>query len=139
VKLVVDTNVFVSALISDSATRRLLRSVDEGLVAPEMLQYELERHDELVRKTSGLTRTELDVLVRGLLEHVELLPAEALDPYRDPAANAMGDVDPDDVIFLATALAVGGAIWSDDLHFREQNLVPVVATRDVMDEVDSGE
>jgi len=138
-KLVVDTNVLLSALIADSATRTLFRSVDERLVAPEMLQHELDRHRGLVLEKSGLTETELAYLVGGLFDRVELVPDDELDAYRGVAENALADVDPDDVIFLATALAADGTIWSDDRHFREQDLVPVVTTEDVMGEFRSDE
>lgn len=136
-KLVVDTNVVMSALIADSVTRTLLMRVNDRLVAPEMLKRELERHDDLLRERSGLTEAELDVLRAGLFAFVELVPDADLDAYREEAEAALADVDPDDVIFLATAMAVDGVIWSDDRHFQDQDLVPVVTTEDVVDEFEA--
>lgn len=128
----------MSALIADSITRTLLMTVDDRLVAPEMLKRELDRHDDLLREKSGLTEVELDVLRAGLFTLVELVPDADLDAYREEAEAALADVDPDDVIFLATALAVDGAIWSDDRHFQDQDIVPVVTTEDVVDEFEFG-
>lgn len=130
-KLVVDTNVLLSALIADSVTRTLLGAVDDPLVTPVGLKRELCRHGELVREKSGLSETELEELTNRLLGHVEFVPDSELEAFREEAAEELADVDPDDVIFLAAALAVDGGIWSDDRHLREQDLVPVVTTEDV--------
>lgn len=74
---------------------------------------------------------ELDDLTSRLFNHIEFVPDSELEAHREAAAEEQSDIDPDDVIFLATALAVDGGIWSDDRHFRKQNLVPVVTTEDV--------
>lgn len=137
-KLVVDTNVLLSALIADSVTRTLLGAVDVPLVAPVALKRELGEHSELVLEKSGLSEAELGELTERLFEHIEFVPDSELEAYRAEAADVLADIDPDDVIFLAAALAVGGGIWSDDRHFREQDLVPVVTTRDVFREFDAG-
>lgn len=44
----------------------------------------------------------------------------------------MAEVDPEDAAFVAAALAVDGAVWSDDAHLAEQDLVPVFTTGDVI-------
>lgn len=131
--LVVDTNVLMSALIADSTTRTLLRTIDDRIVAPEKLRTELEGYDDLLWEKSGLSDSELDVLKNRLFDHVALVPDGELRPYRDEAVDALADVDPDDVIFLATALAVEGTIWSDDKDFQKQDLVPVVTTGEVIE------
>lgn len=132
--LVVDTNVLMSALIADSATRTLLRTIDDEIVAPAKLRTELEAYDDLVREKSGLSESELDLLKDRLFEHVEFAPDADIAQYREEATDALADVDPDDVIFLATALAAEGTIWSDDADFQDQDLAPVVTTSEVIDD-----
>ena len=51
----------------------------------------------------------------------------------DRADDAIGDTDPDDVLYLACAVANDAAIWSDDSDFDEQSLVEVYSTSDVID------
>lgn len=131
-KLVVDTNVLLSALIADSVTRTLLGAIEDPLVAPHRLKRELNLHRDLVREKSGLADPDIEALTLRLFNHIEFIPDSRLEAHRARAAAELGDIDPDDVIFLATALAVEGGIWSDDRHFREQDLVPVVTTKDVI-------
>ena len=40
----------------------------------------------------------------------------------------MNEIDPDDVIFIATALAFNAIVWSDDIHFKMQNRVKSLTT-----------
>lgn len=131
-KLVVDTNVLLSALIADSVTRTLLGAIEDTLVAPVELKRELSQHSELVLEKSGLSEPEIEELTSRLFDHLEFVPDSELEAYRAEAVDELADVDPDDVIFLAAALAVDGGIWSDDRHLRNQDLVPVVTTGDVV-------
>ena len=55
----------------------------------------------------------------------------------DRADDIIGAVDPDDVRSLATALAVDGAIWSDERHFEEQAHVEVVTTSAMVERHDA--
>lgn len=133
--LVVDTNVLMSALIADSTTRELLRDVNRRIVAPARLENELQKYDDLIQEKSGLAESEVALLRERLFEYVEFVPDRKLRKHRPEAREALADTDPDDVIFLATALAVDGTIWSDDGDFLEQELVPVLDTADVVDEL----
>jgi predicted nucleic acid-binding protein len=131
--VVIDTNVVVSALISNSATRELMRDMNDTLVAPTRLEDEIDAHRDLIGDKSGLDESAVDESFARLFEHVVVVPDADLEPHREPAFDALGTIDPDDVIFLATALAVDGAIWSDDSDFRKQDLVPVVTTSDLIE------
>ena len=135
--VVIDTNVVMSALISDSATRELMRDMNDTLVAPIRLEDEIDAHRDPIEAKSGLDESAVDESFDRLFEHVTLVPDADLEPYREPAFDALGDVDQDDVIFLATALAVDGTIWSDDGDFEKQTLVPVVTASDLTERRES--
>ena len=52
----------------------------------------------------------------------------------DEANAVMGHIDPEDVVFIASALAIDAdAIWSDDKHFQEQAAVSAFTTKDVLE------
>jgi len=59
--------------------------------------------------------------------------AEATSPHPDAdSMRQFRDRDEGDVVFLATALAVDGAVWSDDTVFRHQDLTEWYRTEDVI-------
>ena len=60
--------------------------------------------------------------------------AAATSPHPDAdSERQFADRDAGDVVFLATALAVEGDIWSDDTVFRHQNYVDWYRTADVVE------
>lgn len=52
--VVIDTNVVLSALISDARSRELIVYLDERLVTPPIVRNEVERNIELVERRSGM-------------------------------------------------------------------------------------
>lgn len=67
-----------------------------------------------------------------LFQHIEVVPAEELYPAIERADEAIDDTDPDDILYLACAIACDAAIWSHDSDFDEQELVEVYLTSDVI-------
>jgi predicted nucleic acid-binding protein len=72
-----------------------------------------------------------------LFQYIETVPASEFYPYIEEAEEAIGDTDPDDVLYVACALAHEAGVWSDDGDFERQNLVPVFKTREVVESFDT--
>ncbi len=68
-----------------------------------------------------------------LFQYIDVVPADEFYPAIERADDAIGDTDPDDVLYLACAIACDGAIWSDDSDFDEQDPVETYSTSDVID------
>lgn len=130
--IVVDTNVFISALIKDSITRKIIFNFDDRLLFPEPEFDEIEKHKDEILEKSGLSEGEFYILLLGLLKHVEIIKAEDILSYKKEALKIMGKIDKDDVVFIATALAFKCPIWSDDVHFQKQNKVKILTTPDII-------
>ncbi|MFP4633724.1 MAG: PIN domain-containing protein [Candidatus Aenigmatarchaeota archaeon] len=131
--LMVDTNVLMSALISDSTTGRILVTADEKFYAPETVIKEIGEHSELLEKKSGLTEKELSELFERLFKYVQIVPERQFRSYLPRAKDELGETDPDDVVFLAAALAVGCDIWSDDSDLKEQGSVRVFTSSEIVE------
>ena len=131
-KLVVDANVVISALISDSKTRELLVTLEPDLLTPEVVHDEIERYEDLIVKKSGMDLDRVRQFIDLLFDHIETVPASEFYQYIDQAENAIGDTDPDDVLYVACTLGCEAAIWSDDSDFAEQDLVSVFTTSEVV-------
>jgi len=54
--------------------------------------------------------------------------------YKNFAEKIIGDIDKDDVQFIALALAFNCPIWSDDRHFQKQNKIKVITTKEMIQE-----
>ena len=51
-----------------------------------------------------------------LFRNIAVVPEPRLFPTIGKAREALGSIDPDDVVFLAAALALGAPIWTSDRH-----------------------
>lgn len=118
-RLVLDTNILIAALIKNSITRRILLLPDLAFLLPAFALDELARHRAKIARAARLKADELDLLLTLLLTSVTVVPFERIAPYL-PAADALiGAIDPDDVPFVALALAAEhDGIWSNDRAFE---------------------
>ena len=132
-RVVLDSNVLFSALIKDSLTRRLILQYDGLFLFPSFIFEEMERHKGLLLRKSGMKKVEFDRLLEFLLRKVVIVPSEVLYPYRKKALDLVKDIDSDDVLFVACALAyLDSVIWSDDKKLKQQSRVKVLNTSEIM-------
>jgi predicted nucleic acid-binding protein len=118
-RLVLDTNVLIAALIKDSITRRILLLPDLAFLLPAFALDEIAIHRSKILRATRLKGDELDLLLTLLLTSVTVVPFERLAPYLSEADALIGAIDPDDVPFVALALAEEHeGIWSNDHAFE---------------------
>lgn len=136
-KLVVDANVVISALIADSKTRELIVTLEPELMTPEVVHVEIGNYEDLIVEKSGMDADRVQQFMDLLFQYIETVPASEFYPYIEEAEEAIGDTDPDDVLYVACALARDAGVWSDDSDFDEQDLVPVFTTSEVIESFDT--
>lgn len=137
-KLVVDTNVLIAALLKDSVTRRILLHPSFEFLTPEYAFEEVEAHaGELVAK-SALSRYRLLRVIDSVRDHVAVVPFASFHSTYGRALDIMSDIDPTDAPFVALALSFeNDGIWTNDAHFHKQNVIRVWSTADMVVELNS--
>lgn len=133
-RLVVDANVIISALIADSKSRELIVTLETELLTPEFVATEIENYEALIVEKSGLRPERVSQFIELLFRHLEVVAASEFYPRIEAADAAIGETDPDDVLYLACALETEAEIWSDDTDFKEQGLVPTHTTNEVLEQ-----
>ena len=131
-KLVIDANVVISALIADSKTRELIVTLEPDLLTPAFVHDEIGNYQDLIVEKSGMEPDRVAQFIELLFQYIDVVPATDFYPAIETADTAIGDTDPDDVLYLACAIACDAAIWSDDSDFDEQDLVERYTTSDVI-------
>ena len=59
---------------------------------------------------------------------------EEIKPFVYEALKIIGEIDEEDSLFIACALAYSDSIiWSDDKHFKQQDKVGVYTTKKLID------
>lgn len=136
-KLVIDANAVISALIADSKTRELIVTLEPDLLTPAVVHDEVENYQDLIVEKSGMESDRVTQFIDLLFQYITVVPADDFHPAIERADEAIGDTDPDDVLYLACAIDCNAGIWSDDSDFEEQELVERYSTSDVVDSFDT--
>jgi len=133
VNLVIDTNILIAALIRDSLTRAIITMSGFTFVCPDLILEEVKKYKEEICLKSEISAWEYHRIFTSLLSFLRIIPRNVLEPFVQKAKSIMETVDRDDVLFIATALAIQNeGIWSDDKHFDEQMKVKVWKTSDLI-------
>ena len=132
-RLVVNTNRIIAALIRDSTSRKIIMSGKIELVTPKFSQKEIKKHkDELVSKAK-ITNKQFDQLLSILLTKIYSVDDEITAKKMRDAKMIIGSIDSDDEPFISLALAItNDGIWTDDRHFLEQKFVKIYTTADLI-------
>ncbi len=130
-KILVDTNRIIAALVKAGTTRDILFDENFEFVTPDFTISEIREHeDELLKKTK-LTKQEFEILLALIFEYVTIIPFSEYENFIDECKNDISD--PDDIPFLAACLASNAyGIWAHDPHFLEQHKAKVFTNIDLL-------
>jgi len=131
-KLVIDTNVLISALIRDSVTRKIIVYSGLDLYYPEISLHELRKHEKETISKTKLAKGNYRETLSKLFEYIELIPEEMILKSLNEAKKIMLRIDPDDVVFIASALSIDADIWTNDKDFNKQNKIKIWYTEDLI-------
>ena len=130
-KIVVDTNRIIAALVKDSTTRKLLFDRNFEFLTPDYTITEIQEHKDELKTKTNLSNDEFDILLALVFENIVIIPKSDYEIYLDECKNDISDSD--DIPVLAVAIATKAeAIWAHDPHFREQKKVKVVTNIDLL-------
>lgn len=136
-KLVADNNVLFSIMNPKSASSYLFSSIRAKFSAPEFIRSELNEHKEECLFKSKLSEHEFEMMQAEVEENIKFFEPAKYDVFLKIALNELSDLD--DADFLALALSIKAAIWSNDPHLKQQSLVKVYTTAELIDKLLRGE
>ena len=132
-KIILDVNIILSALIRDSTTRKIILNSDFDFYFPEPSLHKIRKYKDYILEKSGLTEEEYSHIMATLFRYIKIAPTWEIGKNWDEAKKIMEHIDPEDVVFIATALSISDSvIWSDDRHFDKQDKVKVMKTGDMV-------
>jgi len=118
VKLVVDTNIIFSAIISDKGKigeLLLNKPGDLKFFTPIFLLEELDNHIGRILSITGYSKTEYEQIKSLVTRNIEFVNATKISKKNwDTAYQLLKDVDEDDIWFLALSLEIDGFLWTGD-------------------------
>ncbi len=135
-KLVIDTNIIISALIREGITRKMLLFPGLKLVTPEITFKEIEHHIELIAAKSKLSKDNVLRILDILKKNIKTIPEPRWWHHYNQAEKIIGEKDPKDVPFIAVALALSvDGIWSNDRDFESQSKFKIWKTAELAQKI----
>jgi len=129
-KLVVDSNIIFSAIISPGGkTAELIFVKGLELFSAKTLEQELFEHKGELMKKACLPEIYFDLLRELLFSKISFLEEKELDIFIPKAKEICPDVG--DVAFFAVCLAKDIPLWSNDKELKKQSVVKVINTEEL--------
>lgn len=132
-KIIVDVNALISALLRESTSRNLIVNSGQDFCFPEPSLHKIRKYKEYMLEKTGFSELEFLVVLHTILHFIRIIPTEELLQHWDEAKEIMEHIDPEDVTIIAAALSQeNGVIWSNDAHFDQQNRIFILKTEDMV-------
>ncbi|OQX22481.1 MAG: hypothetical protein BWK75_00600 [Candidatus Altiarchaeales archaeon A3] len=131
-RLVINTNIIIGALIKDSLLRKIILSDIFELYAPEYMFEEILKHKKEILEKSGINDIVFTALIMLIEKHILLVPKAEYMKKLELAEKVMKKIDINDSVFIATSLTLNCSVWSDDKHFDSQSKVNIYKTKDII-------
>ena len=117
-RIVIDSNRVLAAMIKDSTTREILLYPFFEFVAPEFLKEEIVAHKNRILKASGISEDEFEILFEMIFENITIIPQTECSRFMTLAEENISD--PKDAPYLAACMASKSeGVWTHDPHFKK--------------------
>ncbi len=132
-KLAVDTNILVSFFRQNPVRDFFMnaKSLNLLLCTSEYAIEELKKNKQEILRYAESNSEEFNKSVSELLSLIKLIPDNDCKNF-ESEAKQLAPHDKDIHIF-ALALKLNGAIWSNELAFKQQSKIKVLSTRDMIE------
>ena len=113
-----------------STASQVLQQKKLALFAPSLILSELEEHLEECQQKSHLSKEAFQQRKAVIQYQITFINVQTYKSLLKRAIKLIQDLD--DVPYLACALSQNLPLWSNDSHFKQQSLVPVLTTQELL-------
>jgi predicted nucleic acid-binding protein len=115
--LVVDANILIRAVLGARVRTLLAKYAVAGFYAPDTAWAEAREHLPAILRKRGVPVEPALLLLHSLEAIIQPVEFETYSPFEEAARTRLVKRDLDDWPVLATALALGAPIWTEDSDF----------------------
>lgn len=131
-RLVVDANILIAALLKDATTREFLLNENMEFFGPEHLLNEIKHllKNPKIRKRLRLNDDDLYDLTSSILSRIEFVPEKVFLSSIKESLSLV--THPEDAPYIALSLALKIPLWSNDSALKEVSSVQVFTTSELI-------
>ena len=128
--LVIDSNILFAALLKESGTSDIL--FKHVLYAPEFIFEEFRKYKDYLKGKTKRNEENFNEMFELFERNVILIPKKEIEPFMEKAKRISPDEK--DIVYLALALKLKCALWSNDKYLKEkQNAAQVYSTEELIE------
>lgn len=129
-QIVIDANIIISILIKPGKPIETLFNDNLEIFAPNLLLQELENNKQIILEKSRLNEGDIDNLFEILKQRIKFISEKDLIGCREEALRICPDKK--DIEYFALALKLKSPIWSNEKRLKEQDIIEVYATHELI-------
>lgn len=131
-RLVIDANILVAALLKDATTREILLEENIEFFAPECLLLEIRSllKNSKVRRRIKLSDKDLDELTSAIFNKIRFFPERQFLSSIKKSIPLVTHIE--DAPYIALCLCLGLPLWTNDAALKEQPLVTILTTPELV-------
>ena len=130
-KVIIDANILFSSLIKNSLTANLLFKEDLTLYVPDFFIEEFMKYEKLILKKTNRSRGDYIRILHCLKTIIHKIPEEKFSNFLNKAEKICPDEK--DIPYFALALKLEMPIWSNDKKLKEQNIIKIYSTKEMLE------
>lgn len=131
-ELIIDATALLSVFIAKGSTPNIIFIEGVEWLAPAKLKEEFIKHIDEIIPRSSLSEYDAKELIELAFSKIGIIKAESFNKFRKEAKSLVSD--PDDTEYFALSLSRNKIpIWSNDPHFKEQSVVRVFKTGELIE------
>ena len=131
-RLIIDTNRIISALLKKGWTREIITSNNLEFYTVDYVMEELKKHTKYILKKTKMNEREFELLFDLVMEKISIVPDKKVKDQMKKAMDIMKEIDVNDSSILACALTIPNeGIWTEDKDFDKQKNVKIWKTKEL--------
>ncbi len=131
-KIVIDTNMVMAALIKDSKARETIMSSKFEFVSPDFVLDEIYKYEDYICQKAGLSKEEFELLMALIFEKISVIADDEYEACKEDA-KAIIKEDAKDVPYVACYLALKcDGIWSNDPDYKGKKGIRIFSTAELL-------
>ncbi len=128
--LVIDANILFSLIISKSKVEDVFIHNNISLYSPEFIKVEIEKHIKTILNKTHRSKTEISEILDIFSRRIKLIQYKDFAEFYEKAEIISPDKN--DAAYFALALKLKCAIWSNDKKLKEQNVIKVYSSEELI-------
>lgn len=123
-KVVIDSNRIIAALIKEHTTRSILFNNKFQFCAPSFIKSEVYKYKKHIMKKAELDELEFALLIELIFDKITIVSYKEYQNFLEYFTNKVNDVK--DIPYLAACkFCKAEGIWTHDPHFKRQKEIKI--------------